>query len=90
MKTIQLLTVMCLVVFTNPIFADDDGHHGKSGMSMGDDQDCSQMSGMKQEKMKGMMQMKKKHMQAMEDRLANIEGLLKQLVEIEKQKGAVR
>jgi len=90
MKTIPLLTVMCLVVFASPIFADEGTPSGKHSMSMEGKKGCDHMSGMKQEKMKGMMQMKKKHMQAMEDRLANIEGLLKQLVELQKQKGSAQ
>lgn len=90
MKTVQLLTVVCLAVITSPIFADEGTQSGKHGMPMDGEQGCEHMSMMKQEKMKGMMQMKKKHMQTMEDRLANIEELLKQLVEMQRQKSAAQ
>ncbi len=96
MKTFCLLTAICLGVISSPVFAEEGGHNGKSdmqmnsSMSMQGKKDCEKMSMMNPEKMKGMMKMKKKHMQKMEAHLANIEKLLKQLVNLEKQKASVK
>ena len=98
MKMLKLLAVAGLVVIASPTFAEEGHmsehsgmHMGSSnGMSMEGEQDCDQMPAMKQgkmKKMKDMMKMKQQHMQAMEERMANIESLLQQLVDLQKQKG---
>jgi len=105
MKTIHLLTAVCLGVFANPVFAEEGqqpekpGMDMKSSMPMHGEKDCEMMSMKnpekmekmeKMEEMEEMMQRKQKHMQTMENRLANIEELLKQLVELQKQKGSAQ
>lgn len=103
MKTIHLLTAVCLGVIASPVFAQEGQQpekpntQMKSSMSMpmhgekdDDEKDCEMMSMMKSEKKKGRMQMKQEHMQTMENHLANIEELLKQLVELQKQKGSAQ
>ena len=84
MKTIQTLGLIALLAISGISFA-EMGAGGDMPM------ECKQkhkgmMSPEKMAKMKEMQQMKKKHMQAMEQRLANIEALLKELVELEKKK----
>jgi len=99
MKTIHLLTAVCLGVFANPVFAQEGqqpekpGMDMKSSMPMHGEKDCEMMSMKnleKMEKMEEMMQRKQKHMQTMENRLANIEELLRQLVELQKHKGSAQ
>jgi len=82
MKLFQILSFAGLLCITSLSHADTGSHND---MPM----ECKQkhgemMSPEKKEKMHQMMQMKKKHMQTMEQRLANIEALLKELVELEK------
>ncbi len=96
MKTIYVLSAVCLSVISSPVFA-EQGQQAEqsdmpmnSSMSMQGKKGCEMMSMMNPEKMKDMMQMKKKHMQTMETHLANIEDLLKQLVELQKQKASVQ
>ena len=92
MKMTYVLAVLCFGIISSPILAEDGQHSEKSTMKMDssmpmhDKEKCEMMSRMNPEKMKEMMQMKKKHMQTMENRLANIEELLQQLVELQKQK----
>ena len=94
MKKLYLLTAVCLGLISHPVFAEQSQQPEQSGMPMHESMDmqgrkgCEKMSKMNPEKMKGMMQMKKKHMQKMETHLANIEDLLKQLLELEKQKSS--
>ncbi len=83
MKLIQTLGLASLLLCMAGVSYAEAG--SEDGMPM----ECKQkhggmMSPEKMEKMKGMMQMRKKHMQTMEQRLANIEALLKELVELEK------
>jgi len=96
MKTIHLLTAVCLGVIASPVFAEEGqqperpGMHMKSSMPMHGEKDCEMMSMKNPKNMEDMMQRKQKHMQTMENRLANIEELLKQLVELQKQKGSAQ
>jgi len=104
MKTIHLLTAVCLWVVVNPVFAQEGQQPEKPDMQMNSsmsmpmhgEKDCEMMSMKNPEKMEEMeemeemMQRKQKHMQTMENRLANIEELLKQLVELQKQKGSAQ
>jgi len=87
MKMIQTLGLVTLLAISSISVAEMDKSKGMNGMPM----ECKQkhkgmMSPEKMAKMKEMQQMKKKHMQAMEQRLANIEALLKELVELQKKK----
>jgi len=80
MKFVQTLGLSILLLgMTGVSYAEADS---KDGMHM----ECKQKHGgmMSPEKMKSMMQMRQKHMRTMEQRLANIEALLKELVELEK------
>ncbi len=84
MKFIQTLSLAILLAVTSASYAEMGSG---SGMPM----ECEQkhngmMNPEKMAKMKGMMEMRQKHMQKMEQRLANIEALLKELVELEKKK----
>lgn len=101
MKIFKLLTLAGLTVIATPSFAEEGNMSGHSGMQMGSSMDmsmmgekeCGQMGGMKHGKMEGMknmMEMRQQHMQTMEDRLANIEKLLQQLVELQKQNGSAK
>ncbi len=96
MKIFYLLTVVYLGVMSSPVFAEGESHvsksdmHINSSMSMQGKKDCDKMSMMNPQKMKGMMQMRKKHMQKMEKHLANIENLLKQLLELQKKEHSVQ
>ena len=80
-----LSAAICVAVISTPLLADDEEHAEKgpmkmdSSMPMHDKEKCEMMS-----KMKPMMQMREKHMKTMEERLANIEDLLRQLVELQK------
>ena len=56
---------------------------GKGAMPMMGNQQGGMMN---PQMMHNMMAMRQKHMQTMETHLANIEGLLRQLVELQKQK----
>ena len=93
MKTIHLLTAVCIGVIASPVFAEEGqqperpGMHMKSSMPMHSEKDCEMMSMKNPEEM---MQRKQTHMQTMENRLANIEELLKQLVELQKQKDSAQ
>jgi len=84
-----LSAAICVAVISTPLLADDEEHAEKSPMKMDssmpmhDKEKCEMMS-----KMKPMMQMREKHMKTMEERLANIEDLLRQLVELQKQEHA--
>ena len=84
-----LSAAICVAVISTPLLADDEEHAGKSPMKMDssmpmhDKEKCEMMS-----KMKPMMQMREKHMKTMEERLANIEDLLRQLVELQKREHA--
>ncbi len=92
MKKTCLLAAVCFALSTTYAVAEDDhpseNMHQKmdSSMPMHDKEKCDMMSKMKSEKMKQMMQKKQNHMQAVEKRLANIENLLQQLVDLQKQK----
>ncbi len=81
MKLIQTLGLTTLLLISCASYAEMGSG---SGMPM----ECKQKHEgmMNPEKMKGMMEMRQKHMQTMEQRLANIEALLKELVELEKKK----
>ncbi len=93
MKTFYLLAVIYLGAISNPVFAAQNHQSENSGMGMKSSmmeggKACDKMHKMNPEKMQGMMKMKKEHMQKMETHLANIENLLKQLVELEKKKSS--
>ncbi len=84
MKLVQTLGLTALLLLSGTGYAETGSH---DGMPM----ECKQkhrgmMNPGKMAKMQNMMQMRQKHMQAMEQRLANIEALLKELVALEKQK----
>ena len=84
-----LSTAICVAVISSPLLADEEKHAEKgsmkidSSMSRHDKEKCDVMS-----KMNPMRQRKEKHMKIVEDRLANIEELLRQLVEQHKRKHA--
>jgi len=101
MKIFKLLLLAGLTVIATPSFAEEGHMYGHSGMQMDSSMDmsmmgekeCDQMGGMKHDKMDGMknmMEMRRQHMQTMEDRMANIEKLLQQLVELQKQNGLAK
>ncbi len=84
MNIIQTLSLTMLLAISSISVAE-------MGAGNGMPMECKQkhsgmMSPERMAKMKEMQQMKKKHMQAMEQRLANIEALLKELVELQKKK----
>ncbi len=89
MKKTCLLATVCFALSASYAVASDEHPYEEmqtkkdSSMPMHDKEKCDMMSKMKSEKMK---QMKQSHMQAVEKRLANIEDLLRQLVELQKQK----
>jgi len=68
---------------TMPMAPGQGGMMGKGAMPMMDPQQGGMMN---PQMMKNMMAMRQKHMQTMETHLANIEALLRQLVELQKQK----
>ncbi len=96
MKIPYLLATICFAVISNPVIAEDDHYSENKPAKMDspipkhDKKKHDIMSKMNPEKRKKMRQMKKEHMQTVENRLANIEELLKQLVEIQKQEAAAR
>ena len=89
MKKTSLLTAVCAVLISSPVLAGDEIPAKETPMEMDsskpvhDKEKCEMMS-----KMKPMKEMKKKHMHTVEERLANIENLLEQLVELHKGKHA--
>ncbi len=95
-RTGYLVAAICLGVVSSPLLADDEhafeDSPKKNGASapMHDEEKCEMMSGKSPEKMKKMMQMRHNHMQAVEKHLANIEDLLKQLVELQKQNSSAQ
>jgi len=84
-----LSAAICVAVISTPLLADDEERAKKSpmeidsSMPMHDKEKCETMS-----KMKPAKQSKEKCMKTMEERLANIEDLLRQLVELQKQEHA--
>ncbi len=83
MKLFQTLSLTALLLGMSCVsYAGTKSH---DGMPVECNQKHSGMM-MSPEKMHSMMQMRQKHMQAMEQHLANIEALLKELVTLEKQK----
>jgi len=96
MRTSYLIAAICLGVVSSPLLADDEhlfeDSSAKNGAAtqMHDKEKCEMMSGKSPEKMKKMKQMRHAHMQEVEKRLANIEGLLKQLVELQKQNSSAQ
>ncbi len=86
MKVVQTFSLITLLALSSISYAEMDSHSHET-MPM----ECKQKhSGMmnpeKMAKMKEMQQLRQQHMQKMEQRLANIEALLKELVELQKKK----
>ncbi|HFQ14033.1 MAG TPA: hypothetical protein ENK40_04470 [Gammaproteobacteria bacterium] len=82
MKKTSLMLLLALA--TSPVLADETGNMHMKGMQGGGMKACENMHAMRQENMKGMMEMKKQHMRKMETHLANIEKLLRELVEMKR------
>ncbi len=77
MKKPILLTTVAVLSISTPIFAcNEKPSITGSAAPMHDKEKCNVMS-----RMKPMMEAKQAHMRTVEERLANIENLLRQLVE---------
>lgn len=80
MKFIQTLGLATLLLCMSNISLATGSHESTSQEA------AHGHAGMSKEKMHEMMQMKKKHMETVEQRLTNIEAMLKELLELEKKK----